>query len=69
MEIGDWIVITLIVIGIIAGSGYLQKQNPGAYSVLGNTWAKVSVGTYDWISGALGNLKASKPVANMTGGG
>jgi hypothetical protein len=71
MELGDWILITAIILGILVGSGYLQAHNPGAASVVDSTWTKASVGAYDWVSGLFGQLKAGQPIAiaNTTEGG
>jgi hypothetical protein len=68
MEIGDFIVITLIIIGLLVGSGYLQTHNPGAYSVVDNVWTKVSTGAYDLVSGFITQIKTN-PKTNTTGGG
>jgi hypothetical protein len=71
MEIGDWILIILLILGILIGSGYLQKNNPGTYSVVGNAWEKATTGAYDLFTNFVTQMKTPKTNATIipdTGG-
>lgn len=67
MEMGDWLVLALILGAVLIGSGYLKSHNPQTASVVDTTWTKVSVGAYDWVSGLFSQIKLGNPITNTTG--
>lgn len=72
MEIGDWIIIVLVILGLLIVSGYLHDKQPNVYSALQTGVESVSEKTYkgmtNLINEAVNKQEVSQEVvANGTG--
>lgn len=65
MEIGDWIILILIVVGLL----YLKVNYPSIWTPIDKTITVGAQALFTWVTGMVSHSNTAIPLINNTGGG